>query len=350
MNQPRHTLGQERMPLAGPYVGALAQIMGDWKFLKEAHVLPWHYGTRRCCHECEAVKQGDGPYFGDFRADVAHRNTMTANESYLAVFSVPPALTAIPGWHLTMLTADPMHVLHLGVLQWAVASLMLVLCSRDFWGTFAGNVVVRLNSQLRVAYVAFRDWCRARNVSQSQPPFSAVIFNRRDDQWVFPELKTKAANTRWIALWLDSVMQNTGDVTAEVSMMRGFAVMLELMHGCEKPYLSQLEADEFGRAGRVALLSYSHLAGQAYSNGLPLYQVKPKHHQLDHLITKVESTLMNPRFNWAFGDEDFNGRITALVRGKYSSKFVSRAMQKYQLRMYLSVKDAVRRCGESLRG
>ena len=49
--------------LAGKFTFALAQVLGDWKWLKEAFRLKEHYGARLVCHLCEAVKYGDGPPF-----------------------------------------------------------------------------------------------------------------------------------------------------------------------------------------------------------------------------------------------------------------------------------------------
>ena len=57
-------------PIAGPWRCALAQVLGDWKFLKEAFLLQQSYTKRMVCHLCFAVKHGDdGPPFDDFGKD-----------------------------------------------------------------------------------------------------------------------------------------------------------------------------------------------------------------------------------------------------------------------------------------
>eukprot|EP00974_Lingulodinium_polyedra_P014415 1396721-Lingulodinium_polyedra.AAC.1 len=72
----RWKLGKDMTPLANNYIGALAQVVGDWKWLKENFKLQHSYASRFCCHHCLAVKQGAGPPFNDSRDCVEHRQTV----------------------------------------------------------------------------------------------------------------------------------------------------------------------------------------------------------------------------------------------------------------------------------
>ncbi|MCP4238933.1 MAG: hypothetical protein GY772_00030 [bacterium] len=328
-------------PLVPGVCGALAQVLGDWKWLKQAFLLKHTYATRACCHECLAVKRGDGPSFADFAADAEHRATTREHADYMESFQRPPALTGIPGWHLRMIMPDPMHTLHLGVCQWAVGSVMITLCELGLWGRFGhGDKVSKLNAQLRCAYTEFRGWCRRNNVRCSQPEFTAASMNRGDTPHTFPEFKAKAMNTRWVTAWLAEVTCNYDASSTEAILMWGLADLLFVMHGARNPRLSPADARRLERAGRVALLAYGDLARSAAERALPLYCIKPKHHQLDHMLHRTLQTNCNPRYAWAFCDEDFNGRVVRLMRLGQPRHVALRAVRQYALRLYLSLKDA----------
>lgn len=102
-------------------------------------MLSSNYSTRKVCHLCEAVKYGAGPPFDDFGAGACHRNTSRDHNSYMLGFATPPPLSLIPGFQLCMLVCDPMHCLHLGVLQWAVGNALVLLSGEGRWGFLRGS-------------------------------------------------------------------------------------------------------------------------------------------------------------------------------------------------------------------
>ena len=322
----------------------LGQVIGDWKWLKESFTLAEHYGARRVCHLCEAVKSGIGPRFDDFDSNAGHRTTTRSHDDWVSSFASPPPLATMPGFKLCMLVCDPMHCLHLGVLQWAIGNMLVILAGEGLWGTFTGERKPRLDKALRIAYGQFKAWCKARACYLSQPTFTANCINRGDNGANnFPEFKGKAANARWVTLWLCDLLYRSGPAhELESGLFWGLCEMLHIMHMWPGPWLRADEASRFARACRVALLSNAALARAARADGLPLWCIKPKHHQLDHLGAVVQATHVNPKVQWAFCDEDFNGRITKIARVcNQPHLFSQRVVEKYYLHVWLGLEKHI---------
>jgi hypothetical protein len=149
----------------------------------------------------------------------------------------------------------------------------------------------------------------------------------------FPTFKGKAANSRWVCVWLSDVMYELGEVTKEAALMWGLADALYILHEEEDAWLTQVVADRFAASVRLALLAYSALAAEAAAASLPLWCLKPKHHQLDHMADLVRRTRQNMRWHWAFADEDFNAKVMAISKSCHPKNLVRRTIQKYALRL-----------------
>lgn len=326
--------------LAGKFTFALAQILGDWKWLKEAFCLKEHYGARLVCHLCEAVKFGEGPPFNDFSAGADWRRTRRTHERYLAAFGRPPELTSVPGMHLSMLMPDPMHVLHLGVLQWVIAAVLLVLCEAGHWGRPTGDAKTRLAVQLRAAYACFKTWCLAHAARTSQRVFTPGMLGRGDLQTSFAEFKGKAANNRWTLLWLNDVLYDVGQPSLEAVVVWGFCDVLHLLHSVQEPQFSQREAAQFSRSCLMALCCYAELQRLAQASGQALWPLKPKLHQMAHIADSVAETRANPSWQWAFCDEDFNAKVMAMCRVAHPRTLTLRVAQRYMLRWRLRLSQS----------
>ena len=80
---------------------------------------------------------------------------------------------------------------------------------------------------------------------------------------------------------------------------------MALMH--KKGPFEAGEAPLFIQYGRAYLRSYASLASRARAANIKLWPLKPKHHQVSHLLQAVEATGTKP--GWCFADEDYN-RVT----------------------------------------
>ena len=94
----------------------------------------------------------DSHYFADFRS--MGMAPARSHDDYLNSLTRPPPLATIIGFHIETIPHLAMHVLPLGVCQWAAASAMLTLCAEGVWGLRGiREQNARLGAQLKVAWV-----------------------------------------------------------------------------------------------------------------------------------------------------------------------------------------------------
>jgi hypothetical protein len=241
--------------------------------------------------------------------------------------------------HLSMLMPDPMHVLHLGVLQWVIAAALLVLCRTGRWGEAAGDWKKRLAVQLRAAFSSFTTWCAAHAAPTSQRVFTPGMLGRGDDQTSFATFKGKAANNRWTALWLNDAFYESGHASLEAAVLWGFCDVLHLLHNVAAPAFSPQEASRFAHSCAIALSCYAELQALAASAGEALWPLKPKVHQMAHMADCVSQTRANPSWHWAFCDEDFNAKVVGMCKVAHPRTLTLRVVQRHTLRWRLRLHD-----------
>ena len=146
--------------LAGGYVGAFAEIRGDWKWLKETLHLQNHYGTSYCCHLCHAHKNIYRLLYTNFQEDATYRRTTTtANgwwQLYAAALLVCP-LIMIPGFNIFRVLVDILHTFDLGWYQYTAASVMWQLT--EYEGYLRGGT---RQARFDDAFSKYKAWCVPR--------------------------------------------------------------------------------------------------------------------------------------------------------------------------------------------
>ena len=140
-------------PLAGGFRFMIAEIVGDWKWLRESLRLPQWYGKRFCCHICTAVKELDhDDSYVNFTSTSCCRPR--SHSDYVAASFC--AFLLLIGFHISIVLADYMHIVCLGTLQPALASAMLELCEEGaFFHVGVQNAKIRIGLQLRQATQMF---------------------------------------------------------------------------------------------------------------------------------------------------------------------------------------------------
>ena len=90
--------------LFGDYMMIAAEILGDWKWLKECFRLPQWYGKLDCCHKCVARKKLGVNSFTNFLEELPERS----HDDFMSWFEdkVVPGLVRIHGFHLPRAMAD----------------------------------------------------------------------------------------------------------------------------------------------------------------------------------------------------------------------------------------------------
>lgn len=291
----------------------VAQVAGDWKFLKEGWRLPRHYNKRECCHQCLAVHHGDGPPMDDFSEEAEWASTSYTHEDYFNDLGDNiPFLALLPYFFLCMVTVDVMHMLHLGILAWAIGSELVVLCDRGFFGTYRGDRKVRLDKLLERAYERFKAYCRSQSEGHSQPLFTSASIGRSESNAVYPELKAKASNARVVTQWLWSELRDSDAPESERLLFWSLNETLCLLHGRVGATFVEQDRDDFVYAARTALLCNAQLAREAGAATNALWPIKPKHHAFAHVVAHVRLTSRIPA--WCFADEDYNGKVVMLAK------------------------------------
>lgn len=78
------------------------------------------------------------------------------------------------------------------------------------------------------------------------------------------------------------------------------------------------------------LIAWQHLASQCEQKGLLLFKLRPKHHGLDHMVSQLLRTKVNPRKSMScFADESFLGHLKKIVTKCHSVSVLRRFYQRY---------------------
>ena len=174
--------------------------------------------------------------------------------------------------------------------------------------------------------------CRHHKIGHSQTRFTAAKIGWGEKaEETFPCLKAKAANARHICHWLYGMMP-ASTPAVERCLFWGLSKCLHLLHGAEGPSFDAADKTRFVHAGKTALLSYSQLTRIACRDKVPLWPLKPKHHQLAHAVKLISETSRVP--GWCFADEDFNRLVARTIRtATYNPSLGKRSLLVWSLRL-----------------
>ena len=215
--------------LAGGYCGALTEIRGDWKWIRETFYLEQHYGANYICHLCRAHTSISRLLYKDFRTTAHHRNTLVNSiawwTAYTAGALVSP-LVYIPGFDIWRLVFDLMHVLDLGVMQDCAASVMWTLTEApEDGGIYAGH---DRRSRFDAAYCDYVDWTRRQRLPSKARRFRQHQWCKGTDYPTISQQVMKAAQLRSFQYYLLEAVLRPAAMTTEPGCMRA-AMMREFV-------------------------------------------------------------------------------------------------------------------------
>ena len=333
-----HWRSRKRGPLTS-FRLVVAEITADWKALKELLQLPQHYGKLLCCHRCGAERNLGPLGFVHILASALHRRPehRRTHEQYMrAVAASRPSICGLPWFHLSMVLADFMHVVCLGIAQLLNGNVLFHLCLEGRFGyTTIARADVRRGLQLRAAWLEFKAWCDTAGVLHSQHMFTRASLSMKSDQ-DSPLLKAKASNTMKIVLWLESIHPLSDPDDNPALYTRGVAVraMARIWRKCKcgQRFFTKSQARLFHRDVRRFLLAYRMLNITAGFEGKRTWGMRPKFHQFDHIGYDAMRTLRNPGSHWAFSDESYVGVIRNVVPSMPNRHLTSkRVLQRHYL-------------------
>ena len=112
---------------------------------QEIFVLPWNYSCSSICHLCKATQGGPMAYT-NFSDTAPHRlgEAARSNNDYLAEVQsksgfIPP-FADVAGFDVTRtVLEDVMHIVALGIAQWAAGNVMVELLVDNVFGEYGGR-------------------------------------------------------------------------------------------------------------------------------------------------------------------------------------------------------------------
>ena len=272
---------------------------------------------RKICWVCQAG-MGDVHECYDFTASASWRTTLLSQqrvwEESARESRFVSAIWEFPGFHLSFLRPDWMHMVDLGTLQYLQGNLL--------WDAFqeVGGVFSRPKAACG-KLESLMNMCASR-LGLEKPFHSLAVTMIRPSLAKKPKLKLKAAEGRHLLPILREMLATCFHLRTEHQRMRlqctdalleCYKVMDE-WESCASPSL------DLALAGRRFLLLCRSLCDS--SADPRRWHMYPKHHMVVHL---VEGATANPRDEWNYGDESEIGCAVKLAR-KTSFKYMCVAL------------------------
>ncbi len=309
-----------------------AGLTGDMEFMRDANLQiasGRYYACRSCCPKCRASTVDPALDCYNVKDDAGWRDTLITTEGYLAdtpLDALPP-LHEVHGWAYELNLDDCLHILFLGVVQDIVASCLVVLCLRGFYGP--GNI----SEQLRKCHREAVRFAAGRMVI---PDFTRASM-KLEEAGNYPEIGGKASLAKLLLRFAASEAELFAIAHPESEEAR-------LCHAATHSLQDAVETmDKNGEVFDAAAVeqcassldayqkAYMDLVDGARTAEEALWKLRPKFHMVGHISLFVRDTSWNPRFWACWMDEDFMAKCRSLCqRVRYRGTTVSRhALQRY---------------------
>lgn len=304
------------------------------KWHKEAFGFVRAYNKPACCERCHASKTDPSMLFTDFGSEPAWARTLTSHSEWLQEYPrhTRSPLATIPGFSHETIRGDVMHVVNLGVAQWALGSCFIQLLEV---GAFGGERLPA-NARLRTAYRQFRQFTAKHRIKTSQPRFTLSRLGRSTlGAKQFPIFKGKAWNTRCVCAWLSEVATANKDKDGRNGTLRALCIFHLASWFAELEetgrHLNAAEAESLKNHGLQFLRAYGELAKNAIEKRAWLYPLRPKLHKLHHICLDLLKEEYNPRFYCCYTDEDFCGQMKRIAVKVHRRRMAERTLQRYRI-------------------
>ena len=280
--------------------------------------------------------------FADVRPDAPHRLTQRTMHDYVehivnnhhADFN---ELCRIPGWHLHAFWEDVLHVDCLGLRQHACGNALLRLARAEVWGAMPmrGAWQDKLDVVLCRAFREFQEFLSANGLSSTQPRFRTLnlSMHRLAD---YPVLKAKGKNCVTVSKWLcekaleHSLVSPDQENELLYTVLFGFVEFWKLIHDIRPRFvLTDDERDRLETYKRATLYSYALLSKRATARGEALFNIVPKSHAFDEMLSCAIRSGIAPSLVWTFGSEDAMSLFAKLSGKCHGSTVQSAAIDKW---------------------
>ena len=317
--------------IAGGFKFLLAYIVGDMEWVQHTYEFDTGYNKDHLCWTCLGTKSISGGCCGyDFHWGAAWEATCVPHSDYWGRTGWALPACSLPGWHLYAIRYDIMHVLLLGLAQWAFGCTMKKLLGDNYFeGPTGGPWQQRYGQQLKKAYGLFIHWCRERKIIHSQRAFTLGRLSLKKLAGL-AYFKAKAKNTlvtlQWICALAATIASDhpSDENSMRASCLWGFVYAIDVLRDADF-FLTDADCAEIERARESSLHCHTWLV----HNCVSWFPNKPKCHAWDKLLRICQAERVNPLHWWCFADEDFIGKVLRIGRGLHPRTRPTGIMQRY---------------------
>ncbi len=298
--------------------------------------------TLQVCWQCRATK-------GSTSLDMAYTNVgPLAGWRSTCWTSCPwpadeqPSLSYLRGFELQMISADILHVWHLGSGRDLIGSCMVLLVKHRY---FSGN---NIEQCLARATQRLKTYCKSQKLTVTLKKFTKQNLSWTSD--CYPELKAKGYDTAVILSWLNSEMvlhppvakpQAYGDQRTLDDLQLCLWASDSLMRMCMSApqFFDETHQRHKVAVGTLFMNTYVGLAGKAVQAGVRLWRIRPKLHILHHVILEDRPSRQNPHFHSTWMDEDWIKRTMRITRATHKRSAPLVSLQRWLLGLQVKLEE-----------
>jgi len=311
---------------------------GDYKWHKETFKFD-AYNNNKCCHRCGACKDDIRTVYTDFTQGAGWRGTIKTTQSYFdSVGAAVSPLALVPGWTPLLARTDIMHNLFAGSGNKFVGSALVELVQEGRFGGIPGRGYSWARA-LKVAWLKFKRFCRKHGLTTSQPVFTRARLNYETNLSA-PSIKAKAFDTRVLIAWCSelcieaALTDDSLHAQMRASTAWGIAEFCRIIELSGR-HMTPTEVAAAREAGQTFLQCFGWLAREAIDAKKSTWPLKPKMHQFDHLLDDLVMDMLNPRFWWNFGNEDFLGTLKRIAQKCARKTLAESVLRRYLIKLAL---------------
>lgn len=167
---PQWHQGKRRGPVADGFRGVLVVHKGDEKYLQRAYKASHGAVSKNVCIHCHASSREGPLLYTQHGLNAPHRATVLNTEQFIEKVAGTTTFISLPGWNISMLMYDWLHIVDLTIIPEVSASCLVELVAESAFGPAR-----TADERLRLAYVSFREWCREARVRNRGQIFSMFL-------------------------------------------------------------------------------------------------------------------------------------------------------------------------------
>ncbi|CAE7361318.1 unnamed protein product [Symbiodinium natans] len=303
--------------IANGWRAVLAFHKGDEKYMQKAYHMINSATSKNICFVCQVWM-------------------MTTSDFILNGCRANPFIR-LPGFHISMVTNDWLHIIDLTLIPDAAASALLELTENSN-GPFPGR---DQDDRLRAAYVQFSALCKQHNISHFAHVSKQLTGETKKNNVQFPTIAQKHMNgaeavvmAKWLmGICLAEAARNPGDVHSalravvfiNLAQMRD-AISLKR----DNPFctLSEANIQKLQQSNYLYHSALNSLAVEAIDHGRLLWKIRPKVHKADHLAFDL-APRVNPLVLSCYMDEDAVGKMKRLAMKSHPQQLGRQVLARY---------------------